>query len=313
MLNLSVVIPSYNRPDSLPLCLKALAGQTLNPSRFEVIVVNDGSRYSPLFVTDMKKVLKNQRCLWINESHCGPASARNLGIKKAKGEIILFLGDDIIASPNLLKIHCQKQNRKNNLAVLGHISWHPSLKTTPFREWLYLSGLQNDYNHLCGNQLISFRHFYTGNLSIRKNFLLKHGLFDEDFNEELRYFEDTELGYRLVKQGLRIRFCRNAEAWHLHDYSLQSYLAGRINAARAGRLFYRKHPELKDKIFPTRLPAKEILRLKFWQALYPLGRLINSKKILFNNYQRLVNEALIKYFFLNQRQAPKQRQRRIKI
>ncbi len=266
---ISVIIPTYRRPLILKRCLKALNNQTLNKKFFQLLVIPD-------------------------YKHAGPAWARNVGIKKAKGKIILFLDDDIIATPDLLKKHFSfhQAHPQVNLGLLGKVVWHPQLKINSFMEWLEFSGMQADYQHLKNNQRVSSLHFYTSNISLKKELMIKNGFFDENFKYPL--FEDTELGYRLSKKGFKLIYSATALAYHWHPVDLNSYLKKMKLRAIAGCQLYRKHPELKGKIFPTQLPAKEILRLKFWQVLYPLGKLFNSKKILFNNYQRLVNEALLK-------------------
>ena len=90
MSKFSVVIPTYKRAEGLGRVLKSLADQT--DKDFEVIVIEDGSKVASKvcqgFETDLKITY-----FW--QENAGPAKARNLGIKKALGEIVAFTDDDM--------------------------------------------------------------------------------------------------------------------------------------------------------------------------------------------------------------------------
>jgi glycosyltransferase involved in cell wall biosynthesis len=85
----SVVIPVYNDPERLAACLECLARQTYPADRFEVVVVDNGSK-AP--VSAICGALSNAVCL--SESRAGSYAARNLGVRNAKGEIVAFTDSD---------------------------------------------------------------------------------------------------------------------------------------------------------------------------------------------------------------------------
>lgn len=92
--NVSVIIPIYNEENYILRCLDSLAGQTLAP--MEIIVVDDGSTDSSKVKTQKVKLqLKTQNLLIFGQKHRGPGSARNLGAKEAKGEILVFVDADM--------------------------------------------------------------------------------------------------------------------------------------------------------------------------------------------------------------------------
>jgi len=103
LLKISVIIPTYNRKDQLEELLHSLNNQTLSPSQFEIIVVDDGSGDD----TEewlMKNIDKfKAKISFYTQIHRGPGAARNLGMEKAEGDIFAFTDTDCIAQPNWLE------------------------------------------------------------------------------------------------------------------------------------------------------------------------------------------------------------------
>src|SRR2546428_8128565 len=129
----SVIIPTYNRADILAKCLTALEHQTI-PEEFEVLVVDDGSTdRTPQLLAQWQS--NKYRFRFLRQQNKKPAAARNLGIDHATGDLILFLGDDIIASPQLLAEHKQGHNRGSDAAVLGYTVWASELHVTRFMRY----------------------------------------------------------------------------------------------------------------------------------------------------------------------------------
>ncbi|MBN2209400.1 MAG: glycosyltransferase [Candidatus Coatesbacteria bacterium] len=215
-MNVSVIIPTRNRSQVLLRCLNALIEQRGDVGAFEIIVVDDGS------TDDTREMLTGLQirgpvCIRLIElgSQTGPAAARNRGILEARHGIVVFIGDDIIVQPGFLKRHSEMHRRYRGLktAVLGYTTWHPELEVTPFMAWLEGSGVQFDYSRV--ERLgPTWQHFYTSNISLKRGFMLDKGLFDEDFKHAA--IEDTELGFRLFKRGLKIVYCKQASAYHFH-------------------------------------------------------------------------------------------------
>jgi len=96
---ISVIIPTYNERDQLKKCLESLSKQSVD--NFEVIVVDDGS-------TDrtwdaLKNIQTDYPLEILKQRHNGPGAARNLGAKKANGEILVFVDVDMTFEKNFLK------------------------------------------------------------------------------------------------------------------------------------------------------------------------------------------------------------------
>jgi len=102
-LPLSVIICTYNRADLLNMSLESLTRQTLSKDKFEVILIDDGSSDHTKDVSSaFHSVLPLK---YFYQNNAGLASARNHGIFAARGEILLFLDDDDIATPSLIEEH----------------------------------------------------------------------------------------------------------------------------------------------------------------------------------------------------------------
>ena len=95
---ISVIIPTFNRWETLLQSLLALKKQTFDASTYEIIVVNDGSTDNAYAGMGRCDEIGIPNLKHLNQKKNGPGSARNLGIRHAKGRILLFLGDDIILS-----------------------------------------------------------------------------------------------------------------------------------------------------------------------------------------------------------------------
>lgn len=238
----SVVIPTYNRVSILARCLQALERQTFsNP--FEVIVVDDGSvDTTPHLLASWSSRRYTLRCF--RQENKKPAAARNRGIRHVVGERVLFLGDDIIASPQLLFEHDRAHTAQGGgVAVLGYTVWSSELQVTRFMKYLGEQGWQFGYALIRDPGDLSFNFFYTSNVSLPVSLLTRVGGFDEFFGAA--GWEDTEYGYRLKRVGGRIVFHPEARAEHLHFTTFRSFCARQYRVGQFAPYFYEKHPELR--------------------------------------------------------------------
>ena len=279
MLDLSVVIPTYNRHATLLRCLGALRAQTLDPARYEIVVVDDGSTDATMTIEPPAGVR-----LIRQPQNAGPAAARNAGVLAANGAYVLFLGDDTLARPDLLAGHLSAHVEQpgQHMAVLGYTPWSAEQEITPLMRYLFdgRAFQQFRYHAIENADDVPFGFFYTCNLSLSRRFLIERGLFDESFRHA--YGEDTELAYRLHRQGMRLIFRRDLVVDHEHP---TSYRSARRRAAVAGQVAWKmaqKHPELADLSFAnygpkTRL-ANAIKRSVTMTLLDPLLDLADRRR-----------------------------------
>lgn len=255
----TVIIPTYNRSAIVLKSLQALSNQTVPPDIFEVIVVDDGSEDDTARAISVfsKETINNIRYLW--QPNSGQNAARNLAIKESRGRILLFINSDTIATPTMLEEHRLINNRysEENVAVLGKITISPLLPPSPIAKL----HLDTAFDNLGQNTELDWHGFITCNLSVKKSFLLKYGLFEES----LRYNDDLELGERLSHYGLRVVYNPKALGYHYHYLTEEDYLNLAKLSGKTLAVWYKKTPHLKNELttigFYLTLPFKH--RLKY--------------------------------------------------
>lgn len=245
----SVIIPTYNRAAILERTLEALLkGQHGPVPIWEVLVVDDGSTDHTQEILRSKEQEHGGRLKAFRQVNRKQGAARNLAMARARGELFVFLGDDIIPSPRFLERHWRAfaaRGKPRRHGLIGQTLWHPEIPPSPFRTWIGEWGLQFGFRLIENPEDVPFNFFYTSNLSFSRDLYDDLGGFDEGFREY--GWEDIELGYRYAeKGGMRLRYDPLAVAYHHHRISLRSfcdrqYCVG-FSAVRFGEL----HPELRD-------------------------------------------------------------------
>ena len=180
-MNVSIVIPTYNRLPILEKCLFALENQKLNTniSNYEVIVVDDGSTDGTSSWINKNKA-NLPHVILFQQEHGGPALGRNLGVIKSKYEIIIFIDSDLIVLDNFINCHVEK---------------------------LLASWRKNDKKCFTYGSVVNTSNFLNPQSE-------KHKIMDTSFS--LYGWEDLELGERLKKIGTKLIKCPNAVGFHWH-------------------------------------------------------------------------------------------------
>lgn len=220
---LSVIMPTKDRPAELMKTLQVYAGQASQP--FEILIVNDhGDGDAVRHIVDSIGGTLRTRVI-DNDGPPGPGAARNLGLEAADGEIFLVTGDDIIPAPDLIARHLDAHRRYPAAedAFVGQVDWHPDMNLDWFTRHIVGDGAQQfDYRALSDEQQVPFDRFYTSNVSWKRALTAD---LEEIFSEAFRHaaFEDVELGYRLSKRGLTLRYLEHALGHHLHPMTPRSF------------------------------------------------------------------------------------------
>jgi GT2 family glycosyltransferase/SAM-dependent methyltransferase len=248
---ISVIIPTYNRRATLDRCLQALAAQTLSPSRFEVVIVDDGS------TDDTQEFLSKQQMPFnlsvYQQKNQGPGAARKLAVEQAKGKYLLLTNDDTIADPNLLKEHLHTQLTYQNpaLAVLGTFEYEQP-KRRALTHFLSVNPFLFPQCSMNPGVPYPYNFFVTCNISIERETILKAGSFDAS----LRVAEDTDIGYRLQKLGCKVIYNPEAKAIHDHaEISVEDLVRRAHSYGRNHVGLLKKHPDLTIKTTAGELGA----------------------------------------------------------
>jgi glycosyltransferase involved in cell wall biosynthesis len=231
----SIVMPTYNRIAGLRRALGALKVQTFPRTQFEVIVVSDGSTDG---TDDYLAKEPATEVVVVSQANGGPAAARNAGIRVASGDIVLFIDDDVIASPRLIEEHVLSHRAADrDVAVVGPMMTPPDFEMSTWVRWEQAM-LYRQYDAMkAGVYEPSARQFYTGNASVGRSQLLEHGGFDTRF----RRGEDIELAYRLDGAGLGFTFNFDAIGYHYADRSFTSWLSNACDYGVCDAVFARDY------------------------------------------------------------------------
>lgn len=248
MCDIAVVIPSHNRVELLKRTLGFLNEQTYPDWRYEVIVADDGSTDGTGEAVSILQKKVRYKLKYARQEHRGPAAARNRGIKESESQFILFLGDDIFPRYDLIAQHMGLLAQHPECAILGYVEWCKDPQVSDFMRYLAPNGLQFRFNTIKNPNDCDFRHFYTSNISLGKQWFVED-IFDEDF--PYGALEDAELSYRLKKKGLRIIFCKNALGYHCHRMTIDSFCERMRLTGISSVIMLKKHPNLRSVLLPV--------------------------------------------------------------
>ncbi len=207
-IDVSVIVATRNAAEYLPTCLAHLENQSFPAARYEIIVIDDGSTDETPGLLDRYAAAAPVRMHCIHQKKAGSIKARNRGIREAHGRWLLFLDDDLLASPNLIERHVRLQERHASKAcVVGQVTTHPQLAPGALTKLFTPEKRPPPPS----DQPLHFLDWRRENISIPKKLLLSAGGFDETFH--FPEFDDSELAHRLTLQGVQAHFAKNALAY----------------------------------------------------------------------------------------------------
>lgn len=249
-MTVSVVIATKDRAELLDAALTSLRAQAAAPP-FEIVVVDNGSRDRTRAVADAHAA----SYAFVAEPNRG--KARNAGVARATGDLIVFVDDDVVTPPHFVAAHAQAHAHEGvPLAVSGPIVNVPG-----------------DERPLPTAVNASRAFFVTCNVSVRRALFLAVGGFDETF--DLYGWEDTELGARLRARGVRRHFAWDAYLWHIKPptpEALEDALGKAIEKARMAAQFVRKMPTARVKLatgaYGLNLARARVFAAPLLQPLY---------------------------------------------
>ena len=227
----SVVVPTRDRAGRLAALIEALRAQTLPSDRFEVIVVDDGSRDETAARVERKARSGSIDIRLLRRTGDGPAAARNAGWRAARGQVIAFTDDDCEPTAGWLE-EAMRAAGASDVVVQG--------PTLPIPRESHL--LERPFTR---TKRISERGpwFQTCNILYPRRLLERLEGFDERFPEALG--EDTDLGWRAIEAGAQVEFASGALVHHaVEELGPARYMRHALRGADAVYAF-RRHPGLR--------------------------------------------------------------------
>jgi glycosyltransferase involved in cell wall biosynthesis len=218
----SVVIPTRDRPGQLDTCLEALACQSLPRDRFEVIVVDDGSRAPVAPRLDAWRGRLNLGHAWTPGA--GPAAARDAGVALAAGRCLAFTDDDCRPSPEWLQAMLGVLRRRPGTLAGGRtVNVLTDLATSETSQ--VISEVVHDYYNADPEHA---RFFSSNNLAAEAGAFRELGGFDPAF----RTSEDRDLCHRWLASGRTLIYVPDALVGHAHRLGLAGFWRQHFNYGR---------------------------------------------------------------------------------
>lgn len=209
----SVIVTSRERREALLATLEALASQTVPPSAYEVLVVDDGSTDGTFEAVEGLSPPYGLRVFRHPEQR-GVSAGRNTAIAHATGRVLILLSDDLLVPPGFVAAHLRALERHPGAWIVGGFRQLPSLRGTPFGR--YLDDLEEGFTRArqgapLGDGLWELSWPTARNLSLPRADFLATGPFDERFRSTC---EDQDLAIRARAMGIRFLYDASIDCLH---------------------------------------------------------------------------------------------------
>jgi glycosyltransferase involved in cell wall biosynthesis len=275
-MDFSIVIPAYQAAAVLPQCLNALHRQSIDRSRYEIIVVDDGSTDNTADVAE--RTLHNQApahmlcaAQVIRALHGGPAQARNLGAQAAQGRLLLFTDADCEPVPDWIE---QISSVFVDPSISGAKGTYRTRQTSLMARFVQQE-YQERYDRLQRLAPIDFVDTYSA--AYRRDVFIDQGGFDA-VGLPTAAVEDQEFSFRLTASGHRLVFVPEAVVYHQHNASLRRYFRRKYYIGCWKIYILRRHPAkaLRDSHTPQMIKVQiallaAALSITLAALLLPIG------------------------------------------
>ena len=236
---ISIVTPTFNRSHELDYLIESINKQTLNNEYFEMIISDDGSTDDTHEKIYKWKELVDFQLDYISQDNLGPGAARNHGVKKSNGELIVFIDSDCEADENWLKIIYDAYN--NNIFDAFGGPDHSKEDFLPIQRAIDFSMTSFlTTGGMRGHSKKMLAKFYprSHNMGVKKTLFEKIGGFGS-----LRHGQDIELSHRIHNSGAKIQLLIDAIVYHRRRTTLIKFFrqvfnwgVARINLGKMDRV-----------------------------------------------------------------------------
>lgn len=217
-MKISIIIPTHNRSCKIVQTIDSIERNRFNKRDFEIIIVDDQSTDNTSdIIAGLTKRFNNIIYLK-NKRNRGPSASRNAGLRRAKGEILLFTDDDCLVPDNWIQSYLNFFNSNRDVYLCGGgleplemnlVGWLEKIKDS-------LLGIRQKGTIIGGQEVNTG---FTNNMACKKVIFKKVGYFNEKF--KVPAGEDVEFKNRVAAR-FKVAFIPLIVR-HNHHYNL-SYL-----------------------------------------------------------------------------------------
>ncbi len=233
----SVIVPTFNRPEELLRCISAIAACRFDRDQFEIIVVNDGG--TVVDVDRLARVAGNMSLQVLTKPNGGPASARNFGAAAARGDFLAFIDDDCAPANDWLE--CLERALAESPDTL-----HGGRTLNMLRDNRCSQASQAlvDYVYSYYNDPTHYRScfFASNNMTAPARLFREAGGFDESF----RTAEDRDFCRRWRASGREFSYTPEVVVFHGHRLSIRSFQRQHLQYGRGALPYWRKASRTSD-------------------------------------------------------------------
>jgi glycosyltransferase involved in cell wall biosynthesis len=278
----SIVVPTFRKPEPLRQTLASLRDLDFQADQYEIIVVDDGSDPETAAVVEAA-VVDMPLVRYAPQSHGGVASARNHGARLARGEVLIFVDDDMLLPQDLIASHLQALEQHAPAVISGYREFAPglaaALSRAPFGRFRLVAEPRQEWGHDLKQPSASgvgFRPHPAGlpanDLAVRSEDFFRIGGFDEAFPHA--GYEDHDFTLRAGLAGFKCLVNYGLVAWHNdRRMTLREFGERQRRGAVTAVLLASKYPERYRE-----------------QALYRENAPLNSRDSV-----RLIGKKLLKH------------------
>ncbi|HNR29692.1 MAG TPA: glycosyltransferase family 2 protein [Candidatus Hydrogenedentes bacterium] len=254
--DITVALITHNRAETLPTCLQHLEVQDYPPARFEILVLDKASTdgTAAMLARYAAGAPVRTRCIPLSKETTWPV-ARNQAFNEAAGRWVLFLDQDLLASPRLVSRHARAHEQQETpAAFIGHILFHPQAHPMTLTRGF----LPEEYAPLPEGAPLPYLDWRAHNFSIARETALQVGGFAPDFL--FPHFQAADLAWRLRERGVNGYYLGQAHAYIWRPLSIEAA------RARAYAMGYSLH-------LLVRKTGEETILQRYRLARTPLRRL----------------------------------------
>jgi glycosyltransferase involved in cell wall biosynthesis len=233
----SVVVPSVGRGRLAAVVVAALA----DPATTELVVVADRERAAVDAIVTVAEG-RDARIVVVDGPGRGPAAARQTGIERAGGDIVVLLDDDVVPGPGLVTAHRAAHGDGRRRVVVGPMPVASALRDESAVAHLYANDYDVEWSGHVRRPQGVLSDLWGGNVSLRRADAL--AVPQVGPLGDLRNREDQEWGLRARDAGMTGTVAPDAAAVHWHEGSAAALLDAASDQVRTGRLLVAQHADL---------------------------------------------------------------------